>query len=271
MSRLLNFGCGGVVHPAWVNMDAVPVAAGVIAHDLRKGFPYANESFDAVYGSHVLEHLEPTGAARLLRECWRILKPDGIARIAVPDLEAIARLYLESLEGALAGDADAARRYDWAMLELYDQVVRVVPGGAMLECLRNERDERHARFIASRIGAEALAPATPGSPPRRSLARTLAALRRRVACASAYLFLGSEGLEALRVGLFRRGGEVHQWMYDRYSLPRALADAGFAEVRVRAADESLIPGFAGYGFETRDGRARKPDSLYVEARKRAPR
>jgi hypothetical protein len=83
----------------------------------------------------------------------------------------------------------------------------------------------------------------------------------------ALLFLGREGREALREGLFRRSGEVHQWMYDRFSLQRALQQAGFVDARVCAADESAIPGFAAFGLETAGGRPRKPDSLYVEARK----
>jgi hypothetical protein len=47
----------------------------------------------------------------------------------------------------------------------------------------------------------------------------------------------------------------------------ALKQAGFFDVGTRAADESAIAGFAGYGLETVDGRPRKPDSLYVEGRK----
>jgi hypothetical protein len=56
-------------------------------------------------------------------------------------------------------------------------------------------------------------------------------------------------------------------MYDRYSLAQLLARAGFAGASRRAADESDIPEFARYGLETAAGRPRKPDSLYVEARK----
>jgi hypothetical protein len=56
-------------------------------------------------------------------------------------------------------------------------------------------------------------------------------------------------------------------MYDRFSLQRALQQAGFVDARVCAADESAIPGFAAFGLETAGGRPRKPDSLYVEARK----
>jgi len=81
------------------------------------------------------------------------------------------------------------------------------------------------------------------------------------------VFLGPDGAAAVREGLFRRSGEVHQWMYDRFSLVRAMTRAGFLDVRCRAADESAIAGFARYGLETANGRARKPDSLYVEGRK----
>ena len=89
----------------------------------------------------------------------------------------------------------------------------------------------------------------------------------RAAQACAYALLGGGGAAALREGLFRRSGEVHQWMYDRFSLSRALTDAGFVDVGARAADESAIEGFARYGLETAGGRPRKPDSLYMEGRK----
>ena len=65
--RLLNFGCGSALHPEWINLDSSAVAPGVIAYDLRHGLPFPPDSFDAAYGSHVLEHLEPDAAARLLR------------------------------------------------------------------------------------------------------------------------------------------------------------------------------------------------------------
>jgi SAM-dependent methyltransferase len=267
MSRLLNFGCGSVFHAAWVNLDAVPATPDVMPHDLRRPFPFPDGSFDGAYGSHVLEHLDPSAAARLLRECHRILKPAGIIRVVVPDLEAIVRLYLQCLERAAAGDPRAERRYDWMMLELYDQAVRTSSGGAMGACLRGALDKEQAEFIASRIGAEAQAAPQVPRPRPAALLRAVAVLRRRAAGLGAWLFLGTEGREALREGLFRRSGEVHQWMYDGFSVRRALRQAGFADARVCAADESAIPGFAGYGLETLDGRPRKPDSLYVEARR----
>jgi SAM-dependent methyltransferase len=266
MSRLLNFGCGDVFHPEWVNLDAVPASRDLVAHDLRRRFPFPDASFDAVYGSHVLEHLKPSAAERLLHDCRRILRPGGIVRLAVPDLETIARLYLQNLEGALAGDLRAQQRYDWMMLELYDQAVRTCSGGRMGAWLRGAPSDAQAEFIAHRIGAHASSPAT-GVARSMGLRQAFTALRRRAAGLAAFLFLGTEGRASLREGLFRRSGEVHQWMYDRFSMQRALQQAGFVDPGVRAADESAIPGFARYGLESVDGRPRKPDSLYVEARK----
>ena len=274
--RLLNFGCGETTHPDWTNLDASPVSPDVIAHDLRRRFPFADGAFDAVYGSHVLEHLEPDAASRLLGECHRILRSGGILRIVVPDLEAIARLYLDSLERAASGDSEAAFRYDWMMLELYDQALRTLSGGHMAAQLSGRLEESRARFIESRIGAEAARPAPPGVPgvrrpglwrALRRLQTVATVLRQRVAEACVLPILGREGASALRAGLFRESGEVHQWMYDRFSLRRAMERAGCGEVRLCAADESGIPGFARFGLETRNRQPRKPDSLYMEGKK----
>lgn len=56
-------------------------------------------------------------------------------------------------------------------------------------------------------------------------------------------------------------------MYDRYSLKRAMELAGFAEMQACSAGSSGIPDFARYELEVRDGRPRKPDSLYLEGRR----
>lgn len=276
--RLLNFGCGATYHPDWTNLDASPLSPDVTAHDLRRRFPFADATYDAAYGSHVLEHLEPDAASLLLRECHRILRPGGILRIVVPDLETIARLYLDSLERAASGDNEAAFRYDWMMLELYDQTVRTTSGGRMAARLADNLPGDRERFIESRVGAEAMGRAASSvagvRQPRlsralRRLRTTATRLRGRIAEACALLVLGREGTSALRAGLFRQSGEIHQWMYDRFSLRRAMEQAGFGEVRACAADESGIPAFARFGLETRDNRPRRPDSLYVEGKKPA--
>lgn len=42
--------------------------------------------FDAIYGSHVLEHFAPHDVKKVLSECHRVLKPGGIVVIIVPNL-----------------------------------------------------------------------------------------------------------------------------------------------------------------------------------------
>ena len=45
---------------------------------------------------------------------------------------------------------------------------------------------------------------------------------------------------------FRASGEIHRWMYDRWSLRRLLEDSGFSDIRVCAASVSRNPGFSAY-------------------------
>lgn len=46
-------------------------------------------SFDAIWCSHALEHLNPSDVIRALREFHRVLKDGGYATIIVPDCEGI--------------------------------------------------------------------------------------------------------------------------------------------------------------------------------------
>jgi len=79
----------------------------------------------------------------------------------------------------------------------------------------------------------------------------------------------SSGLGSLRDscgGMLRSWGELHRWMYDRYSMTALLTHVGFHRVVIMNATESRIPGWAGFCLDTdRDGRVLHRDSLYVEA------
>ena len=57
--------------------------------------PFKNNTFNYLYSEHTLEHLEITKVKFFLKECWRILKPGGIFRVTVPDLELLATKYVE--------------------------------------------------------------------------------------------------------------------------------------------------------------------------------
>src|SRR5262245_43721575 len=94
---LLNIGCGWKTHRAWTNLDFSPYARlarhpqlvgllercglitpvrrerlkqvdpDIICWDLRRGLPFDDGTFDAVYHSHFLEHLDREVAPVILR------------------------------------------------------------------------------------------------------------------------------------------------------------------------------------------------------------
>ena len=114
----LNLGCGNHAPDGWVNVDfslgarlaKVPGFGQlnsklklfnldwddiIVIHDLTRPFPWSDDSVDIAYSSHTLEHMEREQGRAFLRECYRVLKPGGIIRIAVPDLSGIVREYTE--------------------------------------------------------------------------------------------------------------------------------------------------------------------------------
>ncbi len=91
----LNLGCG------WRNFgeDWVHIDGGnyphVIGHNITK-LDYPENSVDLIYNSHVFEYFDREEGFNVLKEWHRVLKPQGILRMAVPDFEAMAKNYLEN-------------------------------------------------------------------------------------------------------------------------------------------------------------------------------
>lgn len=274
--RALNLGCGQRFHPDWENLDIYSSAPGVRACDLRKGIPYPNGYFDVVYHSHLLEHFPKQFAPVFLCECHRVVRSRGVIRVAVPDLETIARLYLQALEGAYKDSAESHDNYEWMMLEMYDQTVREKTCGECAEYLRQDPIPNWD-FVFARWGMEAKSllesvraqeiPSTNGRSRSRVAWRYVLHNPGKVLRSKLIkTILGTEDRDALRLGRFRRGGEIHMWMYDAYSLGRLLGQAGFTDITRQTATESRIPNWKDYHLDSElTGSAYKPDSLYMEA------
>ena len=64
--------------------------------DVAKGIPFANETFDLIYSSHFLEHIEWYNVHFVLKEMYRVLKPNGIIEIYVPNGLKIAKAFVEA-------------------------------------------------------------------------------------------------------------------------------------------------------------------------------
>lgn len=62
--------------------------------DVRSRIPFDDRTVDVLYASHMMEHMDREDAKAFLQEAIRILKPGGILRLALPDLEFMARKYV---------------------------------------------------------------------------------------------------------------------------------------------------------------------------------
>lgn len=90
----LNVGCGSVKLPGFINIDIDSGAD--LQLDIRDGLPFEDSSVHGIYSEHFIEHLTQAEILTFLRECRRVLAAGGIVRIATPDLNAIARQYIEN-------------------------------------------------------------------------------------------------------------------------------------------------------------------------------
>lgn len=163
----------------WRNIDIlplrgrIPAAVNFLQADLSQGLPmYASNSVDVIRASHLIEHLPLESAKALLCDCYRVLKPGGVLRIAVPDLEIMIKKYragemeyfnvdqpLEFVLAPTAGEkfsrlmfsGDYAHRavYDFGMLEIFLRqagfatVVRSAPGFSHSEVMQQETKDQH--------------------------------------------------------------------------------------------------------------------------------
>jgi predicted SAM-dependent methyltransferase len=169
--KILNIGCGTKTSsdPRVVNMDfsmylvikSSPILSrlsklflseerqarlkslpdSILVHDLRKGIPFPDGSIDAVYHSHFLEHLDPPIVRLFLTEVKRVLKPGGIQRIAVPDLEKLAREYMEHLQACVADPAKTPD-HDRYIATMIEQMVRREAFGTAQQTPRRRAIER---------------------------------------------------------------------------------------------------------------------------------
>jgi len=119
----LNLGCGGRALDGWINVDYALGAVvaklpffsrmnrrlkffltewdkHILIHDLTKQFPWKDNSVNIIYSSHTLEHFSKQEGLSFLKECYRVLKPDGVIRILVPDLKYLVNCYESGLVSA---------------------------------------------------------------------------------------------------------------------------------------------------------------------------
>ncbi len=110
----LHLGCGKKHIPGFVHVDIedhphidfrMPVNQLTFAQD---------NSVELIYASHVLEHFGRHEVDQVLGEWFRVLRKEGILRIAVPDFGAVCQRYHETAElGELIGLVCGGQRNEY--------------------------------------------------------------------------------------------------------------------------------------------------------------
>jgi len=120
----VQYGCAFSPGEGWLNFDnsptlrieRLPVLGGAISSwfsgnasrfppsvrygDICQGLPVPDGIARGVYASHVLEHLSLDDLRTALAKTYNLLAPGGIFRLIVPDLQARAQRYVESVSNA---------------------------------------------------------------------------------------------------------------------------------------------------------------------------
>jgi predicted SAM-dependent methyltransferase len=97
--RRLNWGCGETGAAGWINSDLKTGDGVDLACDILQGLPLESDSIDYAVSIHALPEIHYTDLADVLRELRRVLKPGGVLRLALPDLD-------RGIEAYRSGDSD---------------------------------------------------------------------------------------------------------------------------------------------------------------------
>lgn len=89
----LHLGCGKRYLPGYTHIDLSDYPHIDYNQDIRFLCNFANDSVDLIYASHVLEYFDKKETDEVLKEWYRVIRPNGIIRLAVPDFDALLTIY----------------------------------------------------------------------------------------------------------------------------------------------------------------------------------
>ncbi|HZW51929.1 MAG TPA: methyltransferase domain-containing protein [Rudaea sp.] len=91
----INLGSGDHKLDGWLNVDIAARERPDLIADLAQPLPFVDGCADYIHTEDFFAALTLEQAHAFLRECRRVLKPQGAMRLLTPDLEKFARMYLE--------------------------------------------------------------------------------------------------------------------------------------------------------------------------------
>jgi len=95
-NRYINIGGGIWYYPKWENIDYYTNKFYVnykIDLRIKQGIPLESNSTQIIFSSHFFEHISNDDGKFILKECFRLLKKNGLIRISVPDMDKAFKAY----------------------------------------------------------------------------------------------------------------------------------------------------------------------------------
>jgi len=94
----LHLGCGRKRIEGFIGVDIQKSNNPDVVADIRDLRCFDDGSVDTIYACHVLEHVYRSDCLGVLRSWYKLLKPQGILRLAVPDFESVVKLYMQGVK-----------------------------------------------------------------------------------------------------------------------------------------------------------------------------
>jgi predicted SAM-dependent methyltransferase len=94
----LNWACGTTPARGWINADRLAAPGIALSGDIRDGLPFGDGVVDYAVAIHGLQDLGYLDVVPALKELRRVLRPGGVLRLGLPDLE-------RALDAYTRGDA----------------------------------------------------------------------------------------------------------------------------------------------------------------------
>ena len=94
----LNLGCWHRYIPGWVHIDLCDLPHIDYKSSIDDLSMFGDETVDVIYSSHSLEYFDRKQVGVVLKEWARVLKSDGVLRVAVPDFDALLSVYKKTNE-----------------------------------------------------------------------------------------------------------------------------------------------------------------------------
>lgn len=98
--KLLNVGCGTHYAEGWVNTDTwdTDTTTPDVKVTPNQPYPFEDNTFDAIYMGHVLEHIPWLEVSTFLKDMQRIAKPNAPILVVGPDVHKTIKRWKDGAE-----------------------------------------------------------------------------------------------------------------------------------------------------------------------------